>query len=165
MLTTPGAASDYKAVIMDYFTFCFRFQRSKAECPRLPRTFLNGLILVVIWKSNLQSSHCLVSALLTHCCRQDWCTNLRLPEHTHGEMSGASGSDSQWQMRHTSWLLEVAEDWDPLRSVFIGVGELGPNVSWKATTTMLVHWNYSIFQNSQQCMKVTERKVQSADSL
>ena len=45
-----------------------------------PRTSLNGLILVCMMKGNLQSSHESVSEAVSHCCRHDWWTYLRLPE-------------------------------------------------------------------------------------
>ena len=74
---------------------------------------------VVISKSYLHSSHDLVSALLIHCCKHAWCTYLRLPEQTHGEMSGAPGSASQWQMRHAS-RLELSEASESRRSDLYG---------------------------------------------
>ena len=95
------------------------------------RTFLKGLILVVIWKLYLQSSHDLVSALLIHCCRQAWWTYLRLPAHTHGDMRGMPGSASQWQIRQTSPCALVSEPCEPRWSARGMLPVLGPKISCK----------------------------------
>ena len=73
---------------------CYRHRQKLRVMP----TSLNGFILVCMMKGYLHNSQFLMSELCTHRCRQLWWTYFREPEQQQGAASGASGSDSQWQI-------------------------------------------------------------------